>query len=163
MNLQEQINRIQSMMGVLTEETDNKTIKIFKNGKGSKNSENYKGEVVNISLKDVLPNEVAKTDSYMKTNQTANDLIKSIKNKEEIEPIKVLKHPYDSSKYIVIDGHHRRYAYNKSGVDEVPAVIISPKDVVLINKDDNMKLDKVHKDKDVVDMYFTKPDGTNSF
>ena len=151
------------MMGVLTEETDNKTIKIFKNGKGSKNSENYKGEVVNISLKDVLPNEVAKTDSYMKTNQTANDLIKSIKNKEEIEPIKVLKHPYDSSKYIVIDGHHRRYAYNKSGVDEVPAVIISPKDVVLINKDDNMKLDKVHKDKDVVDMYFTKPDGTNSF
>jgi hypothetical protein len=106
---------------------------------------------------------VAKTDSYMKTNQTANDLIKSIKNKEEIEPIKVLKHPYDSSKYIVIDGHHRRYAYNKSGVDEVPAVIISPKDVVLINKDDNMKLDKVHKDKDVVDMYFTKPDGTNSF
>ena len=151
------------MMGVLTEQTDNKTIKIFKNGKGSKNSENYKGDVVNISLKDVLPNEVSKTDSYMRTNQTANDLIKSIKNKEDIEPIKVLKHPYDPSKYSLIDGHHRRYAYNKSGVDKVPAVVISPKDVVLINNDDHIGLDKVQKDKDMVDMYFTKPDGTNSF
>lgn len=38
--------------------------------------------------------------------------------------------PNSRFKYLVVDGHHRYWAYKKAGIRQIPAVIISPNNVV---------------------------------
>ena len=137
------------MMGILTEETkDNKDVLIFADGVGNEFGENYEGPTKKISIKDTIPNEPLKDDSYMEKNDMVKSLLKAIKNGEELPPIKVIKHPYDPSIYVTIDGHHRRYSYLKSGVDEVDAVIIPHKDIVLMKSMKGEKLGRLSELKD---------------
>jgi hypothetical protein len=96
-------------------------------------------------------------------------MIQSINDGEQLPPIKVIEHPYDNSKYIVVDGNHRRYAFLKSDVNDVDAIVIPHSDVVLMKSSwgdenkDSINLTNVLNNKDVIDRYFVKPDGTNSF
>jgi hypothetical protein len=170
MNLQENIHRIKEVMGLLNEEViTNQPVEIFSDGGGSEFAEEYIGPIQKIPVIDTLPNEPFKDTSYMETSDNIEDMIQSINDGEQLPPIKVIEHPYDNSKYIVVDGNHRRYAFLKSDVNDVDAIVIPHSDVVFMKSSwgdenkDSINLTNVLNNKDVIDRYFVKPDGTNSF
>ena len=170
MNLQENIHRIKEVMGLLNEEEiTNQPVEIFSDGGGSEFAEQYIGPIQKIPVIDTLPNEPFKDTSYMETSDNIKNMIQSINDGEQLPPIKVIEHPYDNSKYIVVDGNHRRYAFLKSDVNDVDAIVIPHSDVVLMKSSwgdenkDSINLTNVLNNKDVIDRYFVKPDGTNSF
>jgi len=168
MNLQENINRIKEMMGV-KDKKENQIVQIFSNGGGSEIVDKHKGKIKKILVSNTLPNEPFKDTSYMETSDNVKNMIKSINDGNKLPPITTIQHPYDKSKYVVVDGNHRRYAYTKSNVDEINAIIIPHKDVVLMKSkwgDDDEYLGYLNKLKNnhkIVDRYFVKPDGTNNF
>jgi len=170
MNLQEKIHRIREVMGLLNEEEiTNQPVEIFSDGFGSEFAEEYIGPIQKIPVIDILPNEPFKDTSYMETSDNIEDMIQSINDGEQLPPIKVIEHPYDNSTYVVVDGNHRRYAFLKSDVNDVDAIVIPHSDVVLMKSSwgdenkDSINLTNVLNNKDVIDRYFVKPDGTNSF
>jgi hypothetical protein len=170
MNLQEKIHRIREVMGLLNEEEiTNQPVEIFSDGGGSEFAEEYIGPIQKIPVIDILPNEPFKDTSYMETSDNIEDMIQSINDGEQLPPIKVIEHPYDNSTYVVVDGNHRRYAFLKSDVNDVDAIVIPHSDVVLMKSSwgdenkDSINLTNVLNNKDVIDRYFVKPDGTNSF
>lgn len=168
MNLQENIDRIKEVMGIEDKE-ENQIVQIFSNGGGSEIIDRHKGKIKKILVSNTLPNEPFKDKSYMEKSDNIKNMIKSINDGDELPPIVAIQHPYDKSKYVVVDGNHRRYAYTKSNVDEINAIIIPHKDVVLMKSkwgDDDEYLGHLNKLKNnhkIVDRYFVKPDGTNSF
>ena len=171
MNLQEQISRIQSMMGLLIEEKEksNRPVQIFSNGGGSDYADKYQGKIEKIPVKDTVRNEPFKDMSYMK--EKGQSYIDALNNGEEWmnKPIIAIVHPYDSSKYVVVDGNHRLYAYKETNTPEVNAIIIPHEDVELMTSnwgdenEESINLTDVLNDKNIIDKYFVKPDGTNSF
>jgi len=170
MNLQENIHRIKSMMRVINEEViTNQPVEIFSDGGGSEYADKYVGAIQKIRVSDTLPNEPFKDTSYMETSDNIKNMVKSINDGEELPPIKVIQHPYDRTKYIVVDGNHRRYAFLKSDMDDVSAIVIPHSDVVLMKTNwgdknkDYVSLSDVIDNKEVIDNYFVKPDGTNNF
>ena len=170
MNLQENIHRIKEVMGLLNEEEiTNQPVEIFSDGGGSEFAEEYIGPIQKIPVIGILPNEPFKDTSYMETSDNIEDMIQSINDGEQLPPIKVIEHPYDNSMYVVVDGNHRRYAFLKSDVNDVDAIVIPHSDVVLMKSSwgdenkDSINLTNVLNNKDVIDRYFVKPDGTNSF
>jgi hypothetical protein len=170
MNLQENIHRIKEVMGLLNEEEiTNQPVEIFSDGGGSEFADKYIGPIQKIPVIDTLPNEPFKDTSYMETSDNIKNMIQSINDGEQLPPIKVIEHPYDNSTYVVVDGNHRRYAFLKSGVNDVDAIVIPHSDVVLMKSSwgdenkDSINLTNVLNNKDVIDRYFVKPDGTNSF
>jgi hypothetical protein len=170
MNLQENIHRIKEVMGLLNEEEiTNQPVEIFSDGGGSEFAGEYIGHIQKIPVIDTLPNEPFKDTSYMETSDNIKNMIQSINDGEQLPPIKVIEHPYDNSKYVVVDGNHRRYAFLKSDVNDVDAIVIPHSDVVLMKSSwgdenkDSINLTNVLDNKDVIDRYFVKPDGTNSF
>jgi hypothetical protein len=170
MNLQENISRIKQMMGLLTEEEQKRQfIQIFSDGGGSDFADKYNGPTEKILVSDTLPNEPFKDTSYMETSDNIRNMIKSINDGEELPPIKVIQHPNDETKYIVVDGNHRRYAFTKSNVDEVDAIIIPHEDVILMKSkwgEESEELGRLSEFSDntkIVNKYFVKPDGTNDF
>jgi hypothetical protein len=170
MNLHENISRIKEMMGLLNEEViTNQPVEIFSDGGGSEFAEQYIGPIQKIPVIDTLPNEPFKDTSYMETSDNIEDMIQSINDGEQLPPIKIIEHPYDNSTYVVVDGNHRRYAFLKSDVNDVDAIVIPHSDVVLMKSSwgdenkDSINLTNVLNNKDVIDRYFVKPDGTNSF
>ncbi len=170
MNLQENIHRIKEVMGLLNEEEiTNQPVEIFSDGGGSEFADKYIGPIQKIPVIDTLPNEPFKDTSYMETSDNIKNMIQSINDGEQLPPIKVIEHPYDNSKYIVVDGNHRRYAFLKSDVNDVDAIVIPHSDVVFMKSSwgdenkDSINLTNVLNNKDVIDRYFVKPDGTNSF
>jgi len=170
MNLQEKLHRIREVMGLLNEEEiTNQPVEIFSDGFGSEFAEEYIGPIQKIPVIDILPNEPFKDTSYMETSDNIEDMIQSINDGEQLPPIKVIEHPYDNSSYVVVDGNHRRYAFLKSDVNDVDAIVIPHSDVVLMKSSwgdenkDSINLTNVLNNKDVIDRYFVKPDGTNSF
>lgn len=169
MNLNENILRIKEVMGLLNEERKGKKVKIYLNGGGSDNAEEYRGSVSSILVSDTIPNEPFKDEKYLKKSKNVKNMIKMIDDGEKLPPIKVIKHPNNSSKYVVIDGNHRRYAFSKSSKKEIDAIIIPHEDVLLMkNKwgekpESYINLPDVIKDKKIVNKYFVKPNGDNDF
>jgi hypothetical protein len=170
MNLQENIHRIKEVMGLLNEEEiTNQPVEIFSDGGGSEFADKYIGPIQKIPVVDTLPNEPFKDTSYMETSDNIKNMIQSINDGEQLPPIKVIEHPYDNSTYVVVDGNHRRYAFLESDVNDVDAIVIPHSDVVLMKSSwgdenkDSINLTNVLNNKDVIDRYFVKPDGTNSF
>jgi len=168
--LNEETARIKKIMGLLKEEKSNiQKVEIFSDGGGSEFADKYVGPVQKIPVNDTLPNEPFKDTSYMETSDNIKNMIQSINDGEELPPIKVIQHPYDKTKYNVVDGNHRRYAFLKSDVNNIDAIIIPISDVLLMKSkwgDENkdyIKLSDVSDNKKIIDKYFVKPDGTNSF
>jgi hypothetical protein len=171
MNLQENIQRIKSMMGLIIEDKQkvNNSVQIFMNGEGSDHADKYQGKAEKIPVKNTVRNEPFKDMSYMK--EKGKEYIEALNNGEEwmSKPIVAIVHPYDSSKYVVIDGNHRLYAYEETNTPEVNAIIVPHEDVKLMKSqwgDKNEKsinLMDVLNNNEMIDKYFVKPDGSNNF
>jgi len=168
--LNEEISRLKEIMGLLDEEEiTNQKVEIFSDGGGSEFADKYVGPIQKIPVNNTLPNEPLKDTSYMETSDNIKNMIQSINDGEELPPIKVIQHPYDKTKYNVVDGNHRRYAFLKSDVNDINAIVIPTSDVVLMKSEwgdenkDYIKLSDVLGDKKLIDKYFVKPDGTNNF
>lgn len=168
--LNEEISRLKEIMGLLDEEEiTNQKVEIFSDGGGSEFADKYVGPIQKIPVNNTLPNEPFKDTSYMETSDNIKNMIQSINDGEELPPIKVIQHPYDKTKYNVVDGNHRRYAFLKSDVNDINAIVIPTSDVVLMKSEwgdenkDYIKLSDVLGDKKLIDKYFVKPDGTNNF
>jgi hypothetical protein len=139
------------------------------NGEGSDFAEEYQGEIKKIPVANTIGNEPFKDLSYMK--EKGNSYIDALNNGEEWmnKPIVAIVHPYNSSKYVVVDGNHRLYAYKETNTPEVNAIIVPHKDVVLMKSEwgnenqESINLTDVLDNKEIVDMYFVKPDGTHNF
>lgn len=144
-------------------------VKIYSNGGGSDNAAEYEGEIVSIPVKDTIPNEPFKDLSYMENSKIIKLMIKSINSGDELPPIKVIEHPYDPSKYLVVDGNHRRFAFSKSDKENIDAIVIPHEDILLMKNEwgeepeESIRLIDVIDDKEIIDQYFVKPDSTNSF
>jgi hypothetical protein len=170
-SLQEQISRIQEVMGLIIEDEQNvkQPVQIYMNGEGSDFAEEYQGEIKKIPVANTIGNEPFKDLSYMK--EKGKSYIDALNNGEEWmnKPIVAIVHPYNSSKYVVVDGNHRLYAYKETNTPEVNAIIVPHKDVVLMKSEwgnenqESINLTDVLDNKEIVDMYFVKPDGTHNF
>ena len=154
---------------VLVEQSQANKIQIFADGRGSDFADKYTGPVVLIPVESMLANEPFKDTSYMKTSENTKNMIAAINKGQKLPPIKVVSHPYDARKNVVVDGNHRMYAFQKSNVKDVEVIKIPHKDVLLMKSEYGTPeeylgtLDKFANDKEVVDKYFVKPDGTNIF
>ncbi len=175
MKLTEEIKKMQSMMGIMSED-----VKIYANGVGSEvfNDNEHYGKVDDINLNDTIANEPFKDMEYMDKSSNVDDMVQALKSGEELPPILVIQHPFDQSKYLVVDGNHRRYAYDRAGADKIPAVVIKPEDVLLMQSDWGDPEEKAIRLSDVIsdpelfarentrmliDKYFVKPDGSHEF
>ena len=151
------------------DEEDDLDVKIYANGGGSDNAAEYGGEIISIPVEDTIPNEPFKDLSYMENSKIIRLMIKTINLGKKLPPIKVIEHPNDSSKYLVVDGNHRRYAFSKSDKENIDAVVIPHEEILLMKNEwgeepeDSIKLSDVIDDKEIIDQYFVKPDGTNTF
>ena len=162
---------MQSMMGLIKEgkQKSNAPVQIFKDGGGSDFADKYQGDIEKIPVIDTVRNEPFKDMSYMK--EKGKTYIDALNNGEEWmnKPIVAIVHPYDSSKYVVVDGNHRLYAYKETNTPEVNAIIVPHEDVVLMKSEwgdeneESINLTDVIDNKKVIDKYFVKPDGTNNF
>jgi hypothetical protein len=173
----EQILRSIEMLNRKTEDSLNESkknkeiqfVKIYSDGGGSDDAAEFEGEVISIPIVDTISNEPFKDTSYMENSDNIKNMVKSINDGNELPPIKVIQHPYSDSKYVVVDGNHRRFAFSKSDKKEIDAVVI-PHDNVLLMKnewgeepEEYIKLTDVLKNKKVIDKYFVSPDGSNNF
>ena len=139
------------------------------NGDGSDFADEYQGKIKKIPVANTIGNEPFKNLSYMK--EKGKSYIDALNNGEEWmnKPIVAIVHPYNSSKYVVVDGNHRLFAHKETNNSEVNAIIVPHKDVVLMKNEwgnenqESINLTDVLDDKEIVDMYFVKPDGTNNF
>jgi DNA-directed RNA polymerase subunit RPC12/RpoP len=171
MNLQENINRIKEVMGINESEANKEIqfVKIYSDGGGSDDAAEFEGEVISIPIVDTIPNEPFKDTSYMENSDNIKNMVKSINDGDELPPIKVIQHPYSDSKYVVVDGNHRRFAFSKSDKKEIDAVVIPHENVLLMKNEwgeepeEYVKLSDVLNNKKVIDKYFVLPDGSNNF
>lgn len=171
MNLQENINRIKEVMKLPINESKKKNIvKIYMNGQGADDAEEYVGKVVNLPLGDTIPNEPFKDGRYMENNDNVRRMIKKLENnQEELPPIRVMRHPRNPSKYLVLDGHHRRYASIKAGREFIKSIIVPDENIVLMTKnygEKNQKsipLNDVKDNDKIINKYFVSDTNSHSF
>ena len=171
MKLTETIKRIREIMELPTYQEDpyQKFIRIYPNGEGSDPGDELELETeTEIPVKDTIPNEPSKDLSHMEKSENVMDMMKTIKSGGKLPPILVIQHPLDETKYLVVDGNHRRHVYMKSRSKMIPAIIVPYDKVLLMEKpwnSDNNKgfpLDDID-DEIKLNLYFVKPDGTNNF
>ena len=144
-------------------------LRIYPNGGGSDPGEELSdGKKYQIPLKDLIPNEPFKDFDYMQNSENVSKMVMSLKSGIELPPVLVVQHPLDEKKYLVVDGNHRLAAYNKARIKMISAIIVPYNKTILMEKpwqSENNKgipLDSVD-DKEKINLYFVKPDGTNNF
>jgi hypothetical protein len=153
MILKEEIKRIREVMGLVVEQEQqnlDKVILVYPRGMGVEYGEEIPtSETYYIPLGNVLANEVFKDQDYFLSN----------------ENVKGIQHPEDEDKFLVLDGHHRRFAYEHSNRLDIPARIVEYDNILL--GDENGKvissLDKELSNKELLDRYFVSPDGDHGF
>jgi len=169
MILNEEIRRIKEVMGLIVEQEQrnlDKVILVYPRGMGVEYGEEIPTtETYYIPLGDILANEVFKDQDYFLSNENVMGMIKKLKDGGQLEPIMVIQHPEDEGKFLVLDGHHRRFAYEYANRLEIPARIVEYDNILL--GDENGKvissLDKELGNKELLDKYFVSPSGDHGF
>jgi len=169
MILNEEIKRIREVMGLVVEQEQrnlDKVIMVYPRGMGVEYGEEIPtSETYYIPLGNVLANEVFKDQDYFLSNENVMGMIQKLKDGGQLEPIMVIQHPEDEERFLVLDGHHRRFAYEYSNRLDIPARIVSYDSILL--GDENGKvissLDKELGNKELLDKYFVSPSGEHSF
>jgi len=169
MKNKDQILLEEAYQKILWEQSQENKIQVFADGRGSDFADKYSGSIEKIPVNSMLANEPFKDTAYMETSENIKNMIAAINKGQKLPPIKVITHPYDRTKNVVVDGNHRRYAFWKSNVEEVDVIKIPFKDVILMKSEYGKPeeilgtLDKFSNNKEIVDRYFVKPNGTNTF
>ena len=169
MILNEEIKRIREVMGLVVEQEQrnlDKVIMVYPRGMGVEYGEEIPtSETYYIPLGNVLANEVFKDQDYFLSNENIMGMIQKLKDGGQLEPIMVIQHPEDEDKFLVLDGHHRRFAYEYSNRLDIPARIVSYDSILL--GDENGKvissLDQELANKELLDKYFVSPSGEHGF
>jgi len=143
-----------------------KVIMVYPRGMGVEYGEEIPtSETYYIPLGNVLANEVFKDQDYFLSNENVMGMIQKLKDGGQLEPIMVIQHPEDEERFLVLDGHHRRFAYEYSNRLDIPARIVSYDSILL--GDENGKvissLDKELGNKELLDKYFVSPSGEHGF
>jgi hypothetical protein len=169
MILNEEIKRIREVMGLVVEQEQrnlDKVIMVYPRGMGVEYGEEIPtSETYYIPLGNVLANEVFKDQDYFLNNENVTGMIQKLKEGGQLEPIMVIQHPEDEERFLVLDGHHRRFAYEYANRLDIPARIVSYDSILL--GDENGKvissLDKELSNKELLDKYFVSPSGEHGF
>jgi hypothetical protein len=169
MILNEEIKRIRQVMGLVVEQEQrnlDKVIMVYPRGMGVEYGEEIPtSETYYIPLGNVLANEVFKDQDYFLSNENVTGMIQKLKEGGQLEPIMVIQHPEDEERFLVLDGHHRRFAYEYANRLDIPARIVSYDSILL--GDENGKvissLDKELSNKELLDKYFVSPSGEHGF
>jgi hypothetical protein len=169
MILNEEIKRIREVMGLVVEQEQrnlDKVIMVYPRGMGVEYGEEIPtSETYYIPLGNVLANEVFKDQDYFLSNENVTGMIQKLKEGGQLEPIMVIQHPEDEERFLVLDGHHRRFAYEYANRLDIPARIVSYDSILL--GDENGKvissLDKELSNKELLDKYFVSPSGEHGF
>jgi len=156
-------------MGLVVEQEQrnlDKVIMVYPRGMGVEYGEEIPtSETYYIPLGNVLANEVFKDQDYFLSNENVMGMIQKLKDGGQLEPIMVIQHPEDEERFLVLDGHHRRFAYEYSNRLDIPARIVSYDSILL--GDENGKvissLDKELGNKELLDKYFVSPSGEHGF
>lgn len=156
-------------MGLLSEQEQENLdtfILVYPRGMGVEYGEEIPtSETYYIPLGNVLANEVFKDQDYFLSKENVLGMINKLKDGGQLEPIMVIQHPEDPDKFLVLDGHHRRFAYEYSNRLEIPARIVEYDNILL--GDENGKvissLDKELANKELLDKYFVSPSGEHVF
>ena len=92
-------------------------------------------------------------------------MIDKLKRGEELQPIMVIQHPEDEDVFLVMDGHHRRFSYEKANKLEIPARIVEYDNILLADENGNVitSLDKAQNNVELLRNYFVSPDGVPEY
>lgn len=169
MLIKEEIFRIREVMGLISEQ-DKKNldtfIMVYPKGMGVEYGEEIPtSETYYIPLGMVLPNEIFKDESYFMSNENVQGMIEKLKSGQELQPIMVIQHPEDEDVYLVMDGHHRRFSYDKANKLEIPARIVEYDNILLADENGNVitSLDKAQNNVELLRNYFVSPDGVPQY
>jgi hypothetical protein len=169
MILKEEIKRIKEVMGLLAEQEEKNLdtfIMVYPKGMGVEYGEEIPtSETYYIPLGMVKPNEIFKDEDYFMSNENVQGMINKLKNGQELEPIMVIQHPENEDVFLVMDGHHRRFSYEKANKLEIPARIVEYDNILLANENGEVisSLDKAQNDVELLRNYFVSPDGTAEY
>lgn len=169
MILTEEIKRIREVMGLIAEQEQrnlDSVILVYPKGMGVEYGEEIPtSETYYIPLGNVLANEVFKDQDYFLSNENVIGMIQKLKSGAQTEPIMVIQHPEDEDKFLILDGHHRRFAYEYSNRLEVPARIVAYDNILLADENGKVisSLDKELGNKELLDKYFVSPSGEHGF
>lgn len=169
MILKEEIKRIKEVMGLLAEQEEKNLdtfIMVYPKGMGVEYGEEIPtSETYYIPLGMVMPNEIFKDEDYFMSNENVQGMINKLKNGQELEPIMVIQHPENEDVFLVMDGHHRRFSYEKANKLEIPARIVEYDNILLANENGEVisSLDKAQNDVELLRNYFVSPDGTAEY
>lgn len=165
MLIKEEIQRIREVMGLISEQNKKNLdtfIMVYPKGMGVEYGEEIPTtETYYIPLGMVLPNEIFKDEDYFMSNENVRGMIDKLKRGEELQPIMVIQHPEDEDVYLVMDGHHRRFSYEKANKLEIPARIVEYDNILLADENGNVitSLDKAQNNVELLRNYFVSPDG----
>jgi ParB-like chromosome segregation protein Spo0J len=113
----------------------------------------------------VKENEIFKDEDYFMSNENVQDMIGKLSKGGELEPIMVIQHPENEDVFLIMDGHHRKFSYEKANKLEIPARIVEYENILLANENGEIvsSLDKVRNDIEFLRNYFVTPDGTAEY
>ena len=169
MLLKEEIKRIKEVMGILAEQEKKNLdtfIMVYPKGMGVEYGEEIPtSETYYIPLGMVKSNEIFKDEDYFMSNENVQGMIDKLKKGQELEPIMVIQHPENEDVFLIMDGHHRRFSYEKANKLDIPARIVEYDNILLANENGEVisSLDKVQNDVDLLRNYFVSPDGTAEY
>jgi hypothetical protein len=141
--IREQIDRLRNWNNFLNENILNKKVIIYPNFQGVDIADNVNtGDISNVNVNVCIGNEPNKNFDYFKNGcdkdkgpmkEYIGNIVKSVKEKgiESFPPVKAIKHPLLSGKYLVIDGNHRLGAFKIGNFQEIKMMVLSYNDIVL--------------------------------
>ena len=110
---------------------------IFKSSqtKGATIDDSHADEpIINLNINDIVNYEMSSKMDAPSSQENMANMNAAIKSRQPLPPIYVRKSPNLQFKWMVVDGHHRYWAYKKAGITIVPARIIAPENLKFKSK-----------------------------
>ena len=146
-----------SIREFLNENISNNKVIIYPEFQGVDNADNLNsGAISNLNVNDCIGNEPNKNFDYFKNGsdkdkgpmkEYVGNMVKNVKEKgaESFLPVKAIKHPLLSGKYLVIDGNHRLGAFKIGNFPKIKTMVLSYNDIVLATPETEWKENTIPK------------------
>lgn len=125
-----------------------------------KERKDFNYPVKNITLDNLLRNEIFKDDKHFSSEKMGKYLKSMSEKLDDLPPILIVKNPLEKDKYNILDGHHRFQLFKELNKKTIPAQVIDYKDIFLAKqkygtKDNTaIRLDKVNSKEMDLERYF---------